>query len=69
MMIFKYYQFNSDFFERRETHDGTIHWPSIEVVQRIIELGCHVVPKPSKKELRCFQPGTCFLSEYDDNSI
>ncbi|XP_066922483.1 cyclic GMP-AMP synthase-like receptor 1 [Clytia hemisphaerica] len=42
------------FFERREENEK-IHWPGREVVNKIEQLGCHVVPKPSKKTLASFQ--------------
>ena len=47
-----------DFFERRLNTDTAIYWPTEEIVDRIQELGCHVVPKPSKKTLSSFQKGT-----------
>jgi len=46
-----------DFFERREERNAEIYWPNEEVLRRIQTLGCHVVPKPSKKELTTFQQG------------
>ena len=46
-----------DFFERRGTINHEIYWPNEEVIQKIEALGCHVVPKPSKKELTTFQHG------------
>lgn len=49
-----------DFFERRldPATKTTICWPTKDVVEKIEELGCHVVPKPSKKTLSSFQKGT-----------
>ena len=48
-----------DFFERRFDYatGKRIYWPTKEVVQKIQALGCHVVPKPSKKTLSSFQRG------------
>ena len=51
----------TDFFERRTiTTEGSstkVNWPSNEIVKKIEKLGCHVVPKPSKKKLASFQKG------------
>lgn len=47
-----------DFFERRASLDrGPVHWPSNEIVRKIETLGCHVVPKSSKKELVQYKTG------------
>ena len=52
--------FPVDFFERRDKV-SEIYWPSQKVVEKIKRLGCHVVPKPSKKNLTSFQEGLIFL--------
>jgi len=51
----------ADFFERREATDAEIYWPNEEITRKMHTLGCHVVPKPSTKQLATFQQGESYL--------
>ena len=46
-----------DFFLRRQDSEKQIFWPTEETLNKIKKTGCHVVPKPSTKELYSYIHG------------
>ena len=58
-----HFYFCLDFFQKRQNNyeRRNIFWPSDDIVQKIEKVGCHIVPKPSTKDVYSYTYGMILI--------
>ena len=58
-----HFYFCLDFFRKRQNNyeRRNIFWPSDDIVQKIEKVGCHIVPKPSTKDVYSYTYGMILI--------